>query len=237
MSVLYCIGSSSHGNGYIINADGDRLLLECGVHKDDILSKLAWNVNGVSALCSHRHKDHSLSIPALQKYCINVYSNEDVALAYPSVIVMKPRKMYAIGNFKVMPLEVEHNVPNFAYVIDHPKTGRIVFATDCVDFPYNIKGITTLMLECNYTIDTLQAMAENGEVVLTGNEHHMEIKQFLNVVRRLNQPTLQRVVLLHLSDRFSCEHEYIKQTKNIVGGVDVYAANCDVDIPLDKNDF
>lgn len=237
MSVLHCIGSSSRGNGYIIDADGDRLLLECGVHKDDVLSELDWNVNGVSALCSHRHNDHSLSISSLQKYCIKVYSNEDVALAYPGVIAMKPRKMYAIGKFKVMPLEVEHNAPNFAYVIDHPKTGRIVFATDCVDFPYNIKGITTLMLECNYTIEALQAMAESGEAVVTGNEHHMEIKQFLNVVRRLNQPSLQRVVLLHLSDRFSCEHEYIKQTKDIVGGVDVYAANCDVDIPLDKSDF
>lgn len=237
MSVLHCIGSSSRGNGYIIDADGDRLLLECGVHKDLVLSKLDWKVDSVSALCSHRHKDHSLSIPTLQKYCINVYSNEDVALAYPGVVAIKPRKLYTIGNFRVMPLVVEHNVPNYAYVIDHPKIGRIVFATDCVDFPYNIKDTTTLMLECNYTIELLQASAESGEAVIAGNEHHMEIKQFLKVVRRLNQPSLQRVVLLHLSDRFSCEHDYIKQTKDIVGGVDVYAANCDVDIPLDKSDF
>lgn len=128
-----------------------------------------------------------------------MYGNADLNERYGDVKVLEPKKRYRIGNFEVMPLEVEHSVPNFAYVIDHPEIGRLVFCTDAVSFPYVIKDCNHLLIECNYVEDVVLNSLLDGEEMRSQVENHMELSETIEAVRRLRNPLLRNVILCHLS--------------------------------------
>lgn len=53
---LKILGSSSHGNCYILQSATDTLIIECGIRYKDILQGLNFNLQGVvGALISHQH--------------------------------------------------------------------------------------------------------------------------------------------------------------------------------------
>ena len=57
MNKLYIVGSSSQGNSYILDCNGEKLILELGVRWKDILSALNYKLDNVVAmLCTHRHR-------------------------------------------------------------------------------------------------------------------------------------------------------------------------------------
>lgn len=152
---------------------------------------------------------------------------------------LENKHKYVIGSFTIMPLSVPHgDCPNFAYIIDHYATGRIVFATDCEDFPYDIKDVTTLMIEANYSEEISLQHALDGEEIRSRSETHMEINRTLACIERLQSPKLRRVVLLHLSDGLSDEKAFIKAVQEKVGEfVEVYAADKGMKIGLEKDWF
>lgn len=196
---LKVIKSGSSGNGYILAIDDDALILEAGIKLKVLLEELGYNVLAIKGvLVTHQHQDHAKYLPKYQHY-FQVYGNADLNERYGDVRVLEPKKRYRIGAFEVMPLEVEHGVPNFAYVIDHPKMGRLVFATDCVSFPYAIKDVTHILMECNYVEEVVLNNLLDGEEVRSQCENHMELGETIEAVRRLQNPLLRNVILCHLS--------------------------------------
>lgn len=52
---LTVLGSSSQGNGYLLEVGEDKLILECGVPAKEMLKLINWESKSVGAvLCSHR---------------------------------------------------------------------------------------------------------------------------------------------------------------------------------------
>lgn len=52
---LTVLGSSSQGNGYLLECGEDKLILECGVPAKEVLKLINWESKSVGAvLCSHR---------------------------------------------------------------------------------------------------------------------------------------------------------------------------------------
>lgn len=190
---------------------------------------------------TERHSDHFKYAKELARYNFPIYTTADAADMLPEDDArdLAPKHKYRIGSFQVMPLEVPHgDCPNFAYVIDNPFTGRIVFATDCEDFPYDIPDVTTLMIEANYSEEILLRHALDGEEIRSRSGTHMEINTTLNAIERLQSPKLRRVVLLHLSDGLSDEKAFIKAVQGVVGEfVEVYAADKGMKIGLEKDWF
>lgn len=107
-----------------------------------------------------------------------------------------------------MPLEVEHDVPNFGYVIKHEEFGTLVFCTDAVSFPYKIVGCNYLLIEANYDESLIFDNICIGLKPRSHSENHMEITDALNVIDRHMSPDLKDVVLLHLSDEQSDENAF-----------------------------
>ena len=72
---LKCLGSGSSGNCYLLTADnGETLLLDAGLPIMDIKRGLNWDVKCVvGAICTHAHKDHSLSVSDLEHMGIPVF--------------------------------------------------------------------------------------------------------------------------------------------------------------------
>lgn len=56
-TTLHCISTGSIGNSYILDCNGEKLILELGVRWKDILSALNYKLDNVVAmLCTHRHR-------------------------------------------------------------------------------------------------------------------------------------------------------------------------------------
>ena len=191
---------------------------------------------------TERHQDHFKYAKELTTtYGMPLFSTPDAVNTISRGYPMKAKYKYKLANcgFSIMALPVPHgDCPNYAYVIDHPDTGRIVFATDCEDFPYDIKDVTTLMIEANYSEEILLNKALDGEDIRSRSETHMEISRCVSAIERLCSPKLRRVVLLHLSDGFSDERAFIGAVREVVGDmVEVYAADKGMRIGLDKDWF
>lgn len=237
---LDILASSSAGNAYVVTAGGQRLMIECGVQMNKILPALDFDVTSVvGCISTHRHFDHMGYYKQVMDYNIPVYSNKEVAGEFEGVFPLLPKHKYNIGSFQVMGLYVNHGLADcYTYIIDHPSTGRIVFATDCEDFPYDIPDVTTLMIEANYSEEILLNKALDGEEIRSRSETHMEINRAISVIERMYSPKLRRVVLLHLSDGFSDERAFIQAVREKVGDiVEVYAADKGMRVGLDKDWF
>lgn len=180
--------------------------------------------------------DHTKSIPNALKYGISVFSNQDVADKFIGVKVLYTRQKYKIGSFVVTALPVTHNVPCFAYMIEHEETGKIVFITDAVNFPYKIKGVTTLLIEANYDQNLiLDHLCENQDI-RSNNQYHMEINEAIKAIKRLYSSDLNTLVLCHLSDGQSDERAFQQRVFDEVG-IYPHVANKHMVIELNKEEF
>lgn len=237
MATLKVVGSGSQqGNTYIIEAGGEHLLLDLGCKWSDILDGLNHSISNTYALLTHRHSDHSKSIPNALKSQIPVFSNQDVAEKFQGVKVLQPKKKYKIGSFVVMPLEVEHNAPNFAYIIENEEIGKLVFATDLTHFPYKIKSVNHLLIESNYSEEIVINHICDNQAIRSQNEYHMEINDTLECIRNNFSPELNTICLLHLSDGQSNEEAFKKQVYDEFG-IMPYVAERGLEVTINKEEF
>lgn len=177
---------------------------------------------------------------------MSVLSNKDVADKYQGVEksrsksqgvkALQPKKRYKIGSFIVMPLEVEHNVSNFAYVIEHEEIGKLVFATDLTHFPYKIKGVNHFLIEANYSEDIIIEHLCENEVIRSMSENHMEINETIDAIKRNMNPNLDNIILCHLSDGQSDENMF-KQMVYDELGIMPYVADKGLEITINKEEF
>lgn len=237
MTTLKVVGSGSQqGNTYIIEAGGEHLLLDLGCKWSDILEGLNHDISNTYALLTHRHSDHSKSIPNALKSQIPVFSNQDVADKFQGVKALQPKKKYKIGSFVVMPLEVEHNSPNFAYIIEHEEIGKLVYATDLTHFPYKIKGVNHLLIEANNSEDIIIDHLCDNEAIRSMFENHMEINETINAIRNNISSGLNNIILCHLSDGQSDE-KLFKQLIFEEFGIMPYVAEKGLEVTINKEEF
>lgn len=206
---LTVLGSGSSGNGYVLQNDNEALVLECAMPISDCLETLGWNVRKVAGcLLSHEHGDHARYI---DRYMVNfpVYTSHGTAAAikYKSQfrpIEVAPLRTFQMGRFSVRPIEAEHDSAEpFCYIIDHPETGKILFATDTYFIRYRIPGLSHLMIECNYSLELLNDSVSQGIVSAAQKsrtlESHMSLYQLEKMLDANDLSQLQTITLIHMS--------------------------------------
>lgn len=153
---------------------------------------------------------------------------------YDEVNVLQPNTRYKIDNFVVQPLPVEHNVENYAYIITHPEMGKLVFALDCVQFPYKIKDVNHWIIEANHDeMLMIDHMCENI-FSQSASTNHLNIDQCIDVLKANFGACTYTVVLAHLSDGNSNASEFLKRTKDELGFDNVFIADKGLFIDLKK---
>lgn len=180
--------------------------------------------------------DHAKSIPQALKYRIPVYSNEEVADKYKGVIALQTHKKYRVGQFIIQAIKVEHSCLDYAYVIDNEHTGRILFITDCVNFPYRVKSVHHLLVEANYSEDIIVDNLCKGYDIRSKNQWHMEIGDAIECIKNTYNPNLNTICLIHLSDAQSNEEEFKKRVYDEIG-IMPYILTHDQTIELKREEF
>ena len=243
---LHIIGSGSSGNCYVLEADGEALLIEAGERYADVKKALRWNVGKlVGCIVSHRHGDHAKYVSELLSSGVKVLATADVFEAWnvtgnPFGKVIASGHGYRLGGFKVLALEAKHDVPCLSFVVSHPEMGKLLFVTDSVSFNYRIDGLNTVMIEANYADDILDRNIAKGTLPVSMRSRlltsHMELSQTIRTLTGLNLDEVDRVILLHLSDGNSDEARFVREVEEATG-VMTYAADGGMKLDISVEPF
>lgn len=209
---LKVLGSSSSGNGYILEGEKETLLIEAGVPVSLVRKRVEDFRTIVGCLVSHRHGDHAKYIADYEKAGIRVYAPYDVWEHIDPQTAPYRRKFtlnncetkLGIGHFHVIPVQANHDVPCLSFFIEHREIGNLVFITDSNDLGYVCKDTNHLLIECNWSEELLQQAISEGRtlpfVAYRVRKTHMGLEDAVNYIRKdVSMDTLREIVLLHLS--------------------------------------
>ena len=245
---LHVLGSSSAGNGYLLDNGKAALLIEAGVGIKSVCRCLNYDLSRLQGvLISHEHGDHAKHACQLIKRGIHVYTSKgtaqnlkDVDPDSPFLDIVDPLTPFYVGAaFKVAAFRVKHDAAEpYGFLIEIREDGNskgLIFATDTRYFPFTANGIQTWMIECNYSeailaknvskgiIDPIQADRVRGS--------HLSLSSCAKAVMENDLSPTQRIVLLHLSDRNS-DAEQFKNTIEAITGRPTYVAEPGLEIEL-----
>lgn len=219
---MICYGSSSKGNGYLLEGEKETLLIEAGLPISRVRKAVPDWSRVVGCIISHRHSDHTKSMDDMMKSGVRVFANEDVWEHYKGYHfykgVLKEDELIDIGEFRVLPLTANHDVPCLSFLIYHPEMGKLLFVTDSAGCNYEFEGLNHLMVECNYSEPCLLQAIEEGRtkqfVADRTRETHFSIEgliKFLHTPNLLND--VQEIVLLHLSHENSDPSQFPQEVE------------------------
>lgn len=209
MGIAKVINSGSEGNAVIYN---NAIMVDCGVSLK-ALSEVKRSLKIV--LLTHKHSDH-LKIRTLQRLqaerpTLRVACGDFLLEELPcikNIDVLQVGKIYDYGAFKVSPIKLYHDVPNFGWRIFLPNGQKIFHATDTAHLKgISAKGYDLYAIEHNYCEEYIQEAIEearaNGEYTHAyGNINtHLSIQQakaFIEVNRKESSEVLE----LHKSRSF-----------------------------------
>jgi len=239
---LEVLGSSSAGNGYIIQSETEALILEAGVGLHYIKQALEFNISKVNAcIITHQHLDHC-------KYA-DKYEKVFPTFAPRSVIERKNLKntvepilfqKIQAGRFTIMSFPAHHDVECLGYIIGHPDIGNLMFLTDSFMCDYKFKGLSHIMIECNYNdvalIDAIETGRTSGYQKDRLMTTHMELATTKKTLLDQDLSTVQTVTLLHLSSENSDENLMKREIESAIGKR-VFVAKKGLSIELNKEPY
>lgn len=214
---LKCLGSGSSGNCYLLTADnGETLLLDAGLPIMDIKRGLNWNVKCVvGAICTHAHKDHSLSISDLEHMGIKVWQPQSD----------HSERKIQMGKFHIFCFQVPHNgTENYGFLI-MVDGQKLLYLTDLEYCPYVFKKqrLEHMLIECNYQKKYVDMDAPNYVHKVKG---HCELETCKGIVEANKSDALQNIILCHLGGDTTDADECVAEVKKIapLANVDYAAA-------------
>jgi phosphoribosyl 1,2-cyclic phosphodiesterase len=226
MIKVTAIASSSLGNLYILDNGNSQLVLECGVPWKQMLKALDfWIVDVAGVLVTHEHMDHARAVKDAAEAGLDIYLSKGTAEAIGAtghrIHHVESLQQFRISEWTVMPFGTVHDAVDplgFLIAIDKEK---ILFMTDSAYCRYRFKGITHLMLECNFSNEILEGNIQI-EIIDAGRRRRLlashfsldRVKDFLSVN---DISKLREIYLLHLSESNSDAAEFKKQVQSITG--------------------
>ncbi len=235
---LIIVGSSSSGNGYALQSDsGEIMLIEAGVPIKEVKRAIGYKTSKVvGCIVSHIHTDHAKYSEEYIRAGITVMSNSDVASRIYGVEVLSEGSTYDFGPFSVTPFSIEHDVPNFGYLVHINGFGSIFFATDCYNLHKCIKGCSCYLMECNYEDALLNKAVSEGKTVPSQANRirlsHMSLAHAADFLQQCAaEQSAKHIVLIHGSSRH-LNPDVAVNTFQRVFGIPTYYAKAGLKIEL-----
>lgn len=243
---LKVISTGSVGNAYILSNGDEALLIEAGVNINDIKKALNFDYSKVvGCIVSHSHGDHAKSIQKVMELGINTYASIETLLATNSYLLhkatsLKATKTHHIGNFKVMPFDVKHDVPCMGFLIEHKDCGRVLFLTDTYYCKYTFPNLNNILIEANYSKEIIDKRfgADSGKEFLRNRilRSHFSLENCKDMLSANDLSAVNNIVLIHLSDGNSNEKQFVDEVTELTGK-NVCAAVNGMEINFKKTPF
>ncbi len=245
------LASSSRGNAYLLTQDNaaPALLLEAGLPFKETQRRI-WDQNLTLAdiagvLISHEHGDHAKSAIELMARGLDVYTSNGtgeailekriaelgigtVKLLNHRLHQVKAREQFKIGpsrfEWTVLPFETIHDAAEpFGYLISDGED-KLVYITDTAYVTAKFIGLTIVMIECNYDMDSLTAEGKtHPEVKTRVIKNHFGLDQVKRFFEANDLTKVREIWLMHLSDSHGDAAKFKKEIQRQTGA-QVYVA-------------
>lgn len=235
---LIIVGSSSRGNSYVLTAsDGQQLCIEAGRPLQEIrkVAKLK-TAKCAGVLVSHAHSDHCKYVSDFLRAGISVYSTSDLTASHPEVNAVFEARTYGIGDFRVTPIKVKHDIPCLSYLVHHKEMGTLWFFTDCYTMPNVVKNVNTFLCECNYEDSLLDRAVQEGKTPHSQADRirlsHMSLAHAAELLQRCEAgKTAMQIILIHGSSRHLNSVSAVTKFEQVIGVPTFYAkAGLEIDL-------
>lgn len=219
---LTCISSGSNANCYFLtNQKGEILILDAGSKIERIMNNKNFSSfkNVVGCLVTHQHKDHSLSVEDFKLAGIEV-------LGYMNLQAMKK---YKLGNFVVVPFNVEHDVKNYGYIIKDIDSDKLfAYATDFSSLPL-LDNINDWLIECNYCQELWEENLMNDKpnygYLGRVSQSHMSMEKLMEYFSKIHTKP-NKLILCHLSQNGNADKKkMIAEMSKYANFVDIATKN------------
>lgn len=115
-----------------------------------------------------------------------------------------------------------------------------MFATDTHYIPYKFKGLSNIMIECNYEGNIIRENADTSESMESRLERvvysHIELETCKDFLENNDMSMVNNIILLHLSDSNSHAVRFKKEIENLTGK-QVYVADKGLEVNLNGINF
>lgn len=226
------IASSSAGNAYIVTDGVTSLLLECGVKLADLRKAIGFRLTAISGcLITHEHGDHCSGVKEALRAGIDVYTSpgtiEALGMQNHRLHSVEPGKTFSLGTWTILPFDVQHDVAQPVGYLMASGAEKMVFLTDTYYCRYRFDGLTTIAVECNYSLQILDENIAAGRVPSVMRRRllrsHFSLENVKDFLRANDLSKVSEIHLLHLSDNNS-DAELFKQEVQAISGCPVYIA-------------
>ena len=200
-----CLGSGSSGNCYILENNSEALIIEAGIPFMAVKKALDFNISKIAGVVvSHSHGDHAKHVGEYEKSGISVFRPYESDME---------RQVRTYGEFVIKSFPLVHDVPCCGFLIWHPETGKVLYASDTEYIKYRFRNLNHIFVECNYSKDLIPEDPVNRSHVMTG---HIELQTVLEFLRTNNNPNMQNVVLIHMSAIKREPEEFVAEAGKVV---------------------
>jgi len=220
------LASSSLGNCYHITDGRTELLLEAGIRLKDLRRKLNFRLSRIAGcLVSHEHADHAGAAHEVMKAGIDVYASQGtfkaLGISGHRAKVIKAKQPFEVGTWTIMPFDTVHDAEEPLGFLLASNAGKVLYLTDTAYSKYVFKGLTHVLIECNYSINILNRNIAEGLMpeamkprLLRSHLGLETVKDFL-MANDLSQ--VQEIWLLHLSAVNSDEERFKREIQELTG--------------------
>lgn len=233
------LASGSKGNCILIRSKETAIILDAGISLKRILSSVQElgidekSIKGV--IVSHEHGDHTRSAGAIsRKLRIPLYISPDT-FSYSAnrigdikdrVVYFEAGSTFEIGDILVQAFSSSHDAIdscNFCFLHDDRKLGVAIdlgFPTKLTTL--RLTGSNALILESNHDEHMLMEGPYEWSLKMRvkGNHGHLSNSQAISLLSELMHPSLDTLILAHLSETNNCPKLAYKEMKKFLDSID-----------------
>ncbi len=222
------LASGSTGNCYHLAGSGSPLLIEAGIPLKKIREGLDFGLSQLAGcLVTHEHGDHAKAVKDLLKAGVDVYATEGTlkALGFEShrLHSVTLREWFQVGEWRVMAFPTVHDAQEPCGFLVCQGDERLLYLTDTAYSPFKFKGLTHLMVECNYDPEILKRNVEQGlvdkAVMRRVIRNHMSIGRAKDLLRANDLSKVREIVLIHLSNENSDAERFKREVQALTAKV------------------
>jgi phosphoribosyl 1,2-cyclic phosphodiesterase len=153
---------------------------------------------------------------------------------------LEPEKQVTVGEYRIIPFDVQHDVRCFGFLINHSESGTILFATDTFYLKHLFDGLNNILIEANYRRDILDKNVLAGRISAAQRnrtlQSHMSFETCLTTLMSNDLSEVNNIVLIHLSNENSDAEDFQNKIGKATGKT-VYIAQKGLNIEFNKTPF
>lgn len=220
------LGSGSDGNAYLVTSGQTTLLLDAGLPYNQLQKKSGFKLFSLDGcLITHEHGDHSKAVSKLLGHGTSCYMSTGTAQALD--VISDPfcyqvsEKAFEVGRAKVKAFKTIHDAAEPIGFYISLNQNKLLYMTDTAYSKYTFKGLTHILVECNYAGDIIDKNVTAGVVPSKLRkriqETHFSLENVKDFLKANDLTKVKEIWLCHLSNNNSDAARFKREIEQTSG--------------------